>query len=77
MLNWYDFQAILKVQENLQNELEREPTDVEVAEAMNLPVQRLRRLREVGRAARNKLIKVTIVASIILCGCTDGLNFRL
>ncbi|XP_047094575.1 RNA polymerase sigma factor sigE, chloroplastic/mitochondrial-like [Lolium rigidum] len=49
--------AILKVHENLQNELEREPTDVEVAEAMNMPVQRLRRCREVGRAARNKLIK--------------------
>jgi RNA polymerase sigma factor len=51
-------QAILEVHENLQNELEREPTDVEVAEAMNMPVQRMRRCREVGRAARNKLIKV-------------------
>ncbi|KAK1698331.1 hypothetical protein QYE76_015028 [Lolium multiflorum] len=49
--------AILKVHEKLQNELEREPTDVEVAQAMNMPVQRLRRCREVGRAARNKLIK--------------------
>uniref|UniRef100_A0ACD5TZN0 Uncharacterized protein n=1 Tax=Avena sativa TaxID=4498 RepID=A0ACD5TZN0_AVESA len=49
--------AILEVHENLQSELEREPTDVEVAEAMNMPVQRLRRCREVGRAARNKLIK--------------------
>ncbi|XBJ21061.1 hypothetical protein VPH35_011780 [Triticum aestivum] len=49
--------AILEVQENLRNELQSEPTDVEVAEAMNMPVQRLRRLRDVGRAARNKLIK--------------------
>jgi RNA polymerase sigma factor len=51
-------QAILEVHENLHNELDREPTDVEVAEAMNMPVQRMRRCREVGRAARNKLIKV-------------------
>uniref|UniRef100_A0A453A247 RNA polymerase sigma-70 domain-containing protein n=1 Tax=Aegilops tauschii subsp. strangulata TaxID=200361 RepID=A0A453A247_AEGTS len=49
--------AILEVQENLRNELQSEPTDAEVAEAMNMPVQRLRRLRDVGRAARNKLIK--------------------
>lgn len=46
------------MQENLRSELQSEPTDAEVAEAMNMPVQRLRRLRDVGRAARNKLIKV-------------------
>ena len=49
------FQAILEVQENLRSE----PTAAGVAEAMNMPVQRLRRLRDVGRAARNKLIKVS------------------
>ncbi|XP_044984750.1 RNA polymerase sigma factor sigE, chloroplastic/mitochondrial [Hordeum vulgare subsp. vulgare] len=49
--------AILEVQENMRSELQSEPTEAEVAEAMNMPVQRLRRLRDVGRAARNKLIK--------------------
>ncbi|XP_006655642.2 RNA polymerase sigma factor sigE, chloroplastic/mitochondrial [Oryza brachyantha] len=49
--------AILEVKENLQNELQRDPTDAELAEAMNMPVLQMRRRLEVGRAARNKLIK--------------------
>lgn len=65
------FQAIFEVQENLQNELQREPTDAELAEAMNVTVRQLRRHLDVGRAARNKLIKVTngmvYSASAIYC----------
>uniref|UniRef100_A0A0D9WKC7 RNA polymerase sigma-70 domain-containing protein n=1 Tax=Leersia perrieri TaxID=77586 RepID=A0A0D9WKC7_9ORYZ len=49
--------AILEVKENLQEQLQREPNDAELAEAMNIPVLQMRRHLEVGRAARNKLIK--------------------
>ncbi|CAN4085782.1 unnamed protein product [Withania somnifera] len=49
--------AILQVKENLQNNLGREPTDGEVAEATNMDASELRKKLEVGRAARNKLIK--------------------
>ncbi|GJM89885.1 hypothetical protein PR202_ga06110 [Eleusine coracana subsp. coracana] len=49
--------AIFEVQENLRAELQREPTDAELAEANNMTVQQLRRRLDVGRAARNKLIK--------------------
>lgn len=52
------FQAIFQVKENLESELGREPTDAELGAAMNMAVPRLRRHRDVGRAARNKLIKV-------------------
>ncbi|KAG8086547.1 hypothetical protein GUJ93_ZPchr0010g9580 [Zizania palustris] len=45
--------AIFEVQDNLQ----REPTDAELAEAINMPVLQMRRYLQVGRAARNKLIK--------------------
>ncbi|KAL5230625.1 hypothetical protein ABZP36_029401 [Zizania latifolia] len=45
--------AIFEVQDNLQ----REPTDAELAEAINMPVLQMRRHLQVGRAARNKLIK--------------------
>ncbi|XAR52245.1 hypothetical protein NMG60_11020204 [Bertholletia excelsa] len=49
--------ALLRVKENLQQDLGREPTDGELAEATNMNVVELRRQLEVGRAARNKLIK--------------------
>lgn len=49
--------AIIRVKEHLQNDLGREPTDGELAEATNLDVLHLREDIEVGRAARNKLIK--------------------
>ncbi|TVT97174.1 hypothetical protein EJB05_57546, partial [Eragrostis curvula] len=49
--------AILEVQESLREELQREPTEAELAEANNMTVQQLRRRLDVGRAARNKLIK--------------------
>lgn len=52
-------QAILEVQESLREELQRDPTDAELAEANNMTVQQLRRRLDVGRAARNKLIKVS------------------
>ncbi|CAI9092508.1 OLC1v1027763C1 [Oldenlandia corymbosa var. corymbosa] len=49
--------AIAEVKEDLQNKLSREPTDAELAEATNKDVIQLRKDIEVGRAARNKLIK--------------------
>ncbi|KAG8381168.1 hypothetical protein BUALT_Bualt06G0094300 [Buddleja alternifolia] len=49
--------AILQVKETLQNDLERELTDDELAEATNMHIAQLRKQLEVGRAARNKLIK--------------------
>lgn len=49
--------AIIQVKENLQNDLGREPTDGELAEATNLDVHHLRKDIKVGQAARNKLIK--------------------
>ncbi|KAL6848748.1 hypothetical protein ACP4OV_021331 [Aristida adscensionis] len=49
--------AIFEVQESLRDELQRDPTDAELAEATNMTVQQLRRRLDVGRAARNKLIK--------------------
>ncbi|XP_022890334.1 RNA polymerase sigma factor sigE, chloroplastic/mitochondrial-like [Olea europaea var. sylvestris] len=49
--------AILQVKENIQNDLGREPTDCELAEATNMDTFQLRKNVEVGRAARNKLIK--------------------
>lgn len=48
------------MKENVQNDLGREPTDAELAEATTMTVAQLRRQMEVGRAARNKLIKVRI-----------------
>uniref|UniRef100_A0A0D3GBE7 RNA polymerase sigma-70 domain-containing protein n=1 Tax=Oryza barthii TaxID=65489 RepID=A0A0D3GBE7_9ORYZ len=49
--------AILEMKENLENEVQSEPNDAQLAEAMNMSVLQMRRHLEVGRAARNKLIK--------------------
>lgn len=49
--------AIFEAQESLREELQRDPTDAEVAEATGMTVHQLRRRLDVGRAARNKLIK--------------------
>ncbi|CAI9775064.1 unnamed protein product [Fraxinus pennsylvanica] len=49
--------GILQVKDNLENDLGRKPTDDELAEATNMDVIQLRKQMEVGRAARNKLIK--------------------
>jgi len=51
-------QAIFEVQESLREELQRDPTDAELAEATGMTVHQLRRRLDVGRSARNKLIKV-------------------
>ncbi|XP_031473597.1 RNA polymerase sigma factor sigE, chloroplastic/mitochondrial isoform X1 [Nymphaea colorata] len=49
--------AILQVKENLERDLERTPTDVELATATNMSVPELRRQLQLGKAARNKLVK--------------------
>ncbi|KAM4068816.1 hypothetical protein ACB094_12G041300 [Castanea mollissima] len=49
--------ALLQVKDNLQKDLGREPTEGELAEATNMNVVQVRKHMEVGRAARNKLIK--------------------
>uniref|UniRef100_A0A7N0ZYR6 Sigma factor n=1 Tax=Kalanchoe fedtschenkoi TaxID=63787 RepID=A0A7N0ZYR6_KALFE len=52
-----DTKALVQVKENLQDRLKREPSDAELAEATNMSVGQVKRRMEVGRAARNKLIK--------------------
>nr|QKY65027.1 plastidic RNA polymerase sigma-subunit 5 [Passiflora biflora] len=49
--------ALNQVKQNLQDNWVREPTDGELAEATNMDVREVRKQMEVGRAARNKLIK--------------------
>nr|QKY65034.1 plastidic RNA polymerase sigma-subunit 5 [Passiflora pittieri] len=49
--------ALLQVKENLQSNLAREPTEVELAEATNMTVLEMRKQMDAGQAARNKLIK--------------------
>lgn len=53
------------MKESLHKDLLREPTDSEMAAAMNMRVSRLRQHVEVGRAARNKLIKVSVTSSFL------------
>ncbi|KAJ0986201.1 hypothetical protein J5N97_004557 [Dioscorea zingiberensis] len=49
--------AINQVKATLQKDLNRDPTEAELAAAVNMTVPQLRRHVEVGQAARNKLIK--------------------
>ncbi|KAF3649474.1 hypothetical protein FXO37_18935 [Capsicum annuum] len=49
--------AILQVKKNLQNDLEREPTDGEVADAPSMDAFERQKKLKVRRDARNKLIK--------------------
>ncbi|KAI4307144.1 hypothetical protein L6164_030361 [Bauhinia variegata] len=49
--------AVLRVKEDLQKELGREPTEGELADATAMSIFQVRRAVEVGQAARNKLIK--------------------
>lgn len=48
------------VKDNLRNNLGREPTDSELAQATGMNVVKLRKQIAVGQAARSKLIKVRI-----------------
>ncbi|MBA0621818.1 hypothetical protein Godav_007410 [Gossypium davidsonii] len=52
--------ALLEAKENLQKDLGRDPTEDELAEATNSSAAQVRRQLEVGRAARNKLIKAGV-----------------
>lgn len=56
---FFENQELLKVRESLQNAVGREPTESELAEATNMSVVDVKRHFAVGRAARNKLIKVS------------------
>lgn len=56
----------MQVKEQLQEDLDREPTDVELAEATNMSAAQVKKCLEVGRAARNKLIKVRIILSFTI-----------
>lgn len=57
-----EIQELFQVKEDLRKSLGREPTESEVAEATNMSVVQVKRHLEVGRAARNKLIKVKIMS---------------
>lgn len=61
-INVFLYQALVEVQEELQKGLGREPTEGELANATNMNVIQVRRQLEVGRAARNKLIKVRVTS---------------
>lgn len=49
--------AFVQVKDQLQEDLGREPTDVELARATNMSAAQVKKCLEVGRAARSKLIK--------------------
>ncbi|PNX91802.1 RNA polymerase sigma factor sigE chloroplastic/mitochondrial-like, partial [Trifolium pratense] len=49
--------ALLQVKDDLEKELSREPTEEEIADATNMRTTKVKKAIEVGRAARNKLIK--------------------
>lgn len=49
------------MKENLQNDLGREPTDDELAQATKMSTAQVRKQMKVGQAARNKLIKVIVI----------------
>ncbi|KAI4330925.1 hypothetical protein MLD38_029162 [Melastoma candidum] len=49
--------AILEAKDTLQKDLDREPNEAELADAVNMSVAELRKKLEIGHAARNKLIK--------------------
>lgn len=66
-------QELFQVSENLQKALERNPTEGELAEVTNMSIAQVRRHLEVGRAARNKLIKVsrTFVSTPFMYGMSN------
>ena len=75
------FQALLQVKEALNEDLGREPSDAELADATNMSVMQLRRNIEVGHAARNKLIKVSLFIRVLFSGTivstlTSILNYK-
>lgn len=59
-------QVLLQAKENLQKALGRDPTKGELAEATKMTTVEVRKHIEVGRAARNKLIKVSTSRSLKL-----------
>lgn len=63
------------MKEHLQENLGREPTDVELAKATNMDVLQVRKQIAVGRAARNKLIKVMIYFQIVTSTCIKVTQF--
>lgn len=54
------------MKEGLHKDLGREPNDAELASAAKISVTQMRRDIEVGRAARNKLIKVPLFICVLL-----------
>ncbi|KAF8082523.1 hypothetical protein N665_0822s0033 [Sinapis alba] len=52
--------ALLQVKDELQQSLGREPREAEIAGEINMSVAEVKTKIEVGRAARNKLIKVSL-----------------
>nr|AKC88760.1 sigma factor [Pelargonium x hortorum] len=72
--------AHLKVREDLQKELNREPRDSELAYKLNMKASELRKQIQIGRAARNKLIQhnlrlVLFVMNKYFSECSNLSNF--
>lgn len=53
-------QALLEVKDELQKSLGREPREAEIAGEIKMTAAEVKKKIEIGRAARNKLIKVSI-----------------
>lgn len=53
-------QALLEVKDELQKSLGREPREAEIAGEINMTAGEVKKKIEIGRAARNKLIKVSV-----------------
>lgn len=74
-------QVLLQAKGNLQKVLGRDSTEGELAEATNMTAVEVRKHMEVGRAARNKLIKVSTIQipenfrMHVCSSCAKGFSF--
>ncbi|PRQ45494.1 putative winged helix-turn-helix DNA-binding domain-containing protein [Rosa chinensis] len=64
-----DYKGLLQVKKTLQKDLGREPNKGELAEATSMSVVQVKKHLEIGRAARNKVIKHTFYDTIKLYSC--------
>ena len=56
----FNVQALLEVKDELQKSLGKEPREAEIAREINMSVAEVKKKIKVGKAARNKLIKVRV-----------------
>lgn len=66
-------QALFQVKDTLSKGLGREASEAELAQATNQSIFQVRRQIQVGRAAKNKLIKVINIIIFLRCSCENNL----